>query len=104
MEWFVYLIQTKPKKKVSVPVKIGVTSNAERRLKSLQTGSPFKLHCTALIPCKSKESAYDLESFLHKQLSRHRMEGEWFRQNFALKPLIAKYNRIYEQSVEHIKY
>lgn len=103
MEWSVYLIQTKHKKGMKVPVKIGVTANIERRLKSLQTGNPYKLECKALIPCKSKDSAYDLELFLHKQLDRHRMQGEWFRSDFSLKPLIEKYNGIYEQNVKHHK-
>ena len=61
------------------PVKIGVTSDIDNRISNLQTGNPYVLKCKALIPCKDKTQAYNLESYLHHRFKKKRMAGEWFR-------------------------
>jgi len=61
------------------PVKIGVTSDIDNRISNLQTGNPYVLKCKALIPCKDKAQAYNLESYLHHRFKKKRMVGEWFR-------------------------
>lgn len=71
------------------PVKIGVTSDIDSRIASLQTGNPYILKCKALIPCKDKNQAYNLESYLHDRFKKKRMVGEWFKlYDFNLKKIL----------------
>ncbi|MCP4325189.1 MAG: GIY-YIG nuclease family protein [Alteromonadales bacterium] len=77
------------------PVKIGVTSDIESRVSSLQTGNPYQLDCKAFIPCSNKEQAYRLESFFHRQFRKSRMIGEWFKlYRFDLKKLLDRFSSI----------
>lgn len=71
------------------PVKIGVTSDIDNRISNLQTGNPYVLKCKALIPCKDKAQAYNLESYLHHRFKKKRMVGEWFKlYDFNLKAIL----------------
>lgn len=57
--------------------KIGVTTKSiQKRLHSLQTGSPYVLRCLATI--ESRE-AHILESRLHHRFKNYRVQGEWFK-------------------------
>lgn len=56
--------------------KIGRTSNIDRRLKELLTGSPYRLKCILLL-----EGQGALEGHLHRHLRRWKSrnsKGEWF--------------------------
>lgn len=53
------------------PVKIGITSDIERRVWQLQNGSPVALVVLHRIPG-------DLESRLHEACAAFRIRGEWF--------------------------
>lgn len=66
-----YIIQ----QKITGAVKIGRTSNIERRLTELQVGSPYEIRCVLLLPNQGK-----LEKILHKRMQNHqlRIAGEWF--------------------------
>ena len=87
--------------KQTSPVKIGVTSDLESRIASLQTGNPYKLTCKALIPCDDKTQAYHLESFFHKQFKKNRMMGEWFKlYNFNMKKLLHRFNGRQTKKIE----
>jgi len=58
-------------------VKIGVSINPEKRMKSLQCQCGQKLfvwHKTIPINC-----AYELESMLHRHFAEYRTYGEWFK-------------------------
>ncbi|MGW4808738.1 GIY-YIG nuclease family protein [Kitasatospora sp. NPDC004272] len=55
------------------PVKIGCTTDLQRRLAALQCGSPFKLQLLATFT-----GGQELEAALHRLLASHRLEGEWF--------------------------
>lgn len=71
-------------------IKIGSTTNVERRLKQLQTGSPGELELLGYI---ETEDSYALESKLHEEYKTLRVSGEWF--NIPVKQveeLIDKYN------------
>lgn len=57
-------------------VKIGVTSDLDGRLASLQTGSPYPLDMVYSIPIAG--DAYAVEAEAHDMLDRHRLAGEWF--------------------------
>lgn len=60
-------------------VKIGISASPDKRLKQLQTGSPYKLSFHLLIECHDEAAAQRLESILHKHFEPYRMSGEWFR-------------------------
>lgn len=77
-EYKVYIIQSGNKPRS--PIKIGVTHSLDRRVEALQTGNPYPLKVLAAIVCKNKSDAYSLESFFHRCLRKHRMQGEWFKQ------------------------
>lgn len=62
--------------------KIGVSKNSKKRIKNLQTGSPYKLKI--IYSFKSKFS-YKIEKMLHKKfigckqnIDDDKIEGEWF--------------------------
>lgn len=59
--------------------KVGVALQPWERLSVLQVGSPNKLTCPYLIPCKSKSDAYKVEAFLHQNFSDFHIRGEWFQ-------------------------
>lgn len=54
-------------------MKIGWTYNPIRRLKDLQSASPYKLVIRKIVPGTQK-----LEHYLHQRYESHRLEGEWF--------------------------
>tara|TARA_Y100000310_G_C20334261_1_gene646713 strand:+ start:381 stop:680 length:300 start_codon:yes stop_codon:yes gene_type:complete len=54
-------------------IKIGRSKDPQKRLKQLQTGNPNKLKLIA-----SFEKEGWKEKALHEELSRYRLEGEWF--------------------------
>jgi hypothetical protein len=66
----VYFIQDQATK----AIKIGVSGDPERRLRSLQTSSPNLLTILGTIP-----GDRDLEVDIHRRLAAHRLQGEWFR-------------------------
>jgi hypothetical protein len=66
---YVYFIQAQE----GGPVKIGWTYNPVRRLKDLQSASPYKLVIRKLVPGTQR-----LEHYLHQRYESHRLEGEWF--------------------------
>lgn len=55
--------------------KIGVTQNLEKRLKTLQTGCPFKIEVFFI--CETQND-YFIEQLLHKQYNEFNSYGEWF--------------------------
>ena len=59
-------------------VKIGVTNNIKKRLKTLQTGNPWRLQVMAIV---YRPDAFQLEAALHRHFDAQRMrpDGEWFR-------------------------
>lgn len=56
-------------------VKIGVTSDPEGRIKRIQTETPHAVRFVVCVPC---ERAYDVEQWVHEQLRRCHVRGEWF--------------------------
>lgn len=62
-----------------VNFKVGVTTNIEKRIVNLQTGSATKLSLAWKFYVGShKGRAYALEKKLHRRLKAHKLEGEWF--------------------------
>lgn len=67
---WVYAVSSEDSPKV---VKIGVASNIRRRIVSIQTSSPTKIHLRW-----SARGGLPLETHLHEKFHRRRMSGEWF--------------------------
>ena len=57
-------------------IKIGRSSNVERRLSELQVGSPHRLRVLMIVPNQG-----GIEKSLHRRLAHHQLrvgKGEWF--------------------------
>lgn len=54
-------------------VKIGFTSNIERRIKSLQTANHGKVRVVGCVPGTKSD-----ETIFHRRFHRYRRRGEWF--------------------------
>ena len=57
-------------------IKIGISKDVKRRVKSLQTGSPYKLKVILILKNRA-----DLEKPLHNKLKKYKTKfgsGEWF--------------------------
>lgn len=72
---FLYVITSDENEEVS---KVGRSTNPKRRLKGLQTGSPYKLRIAYTYGVLTKQSCLSLESRVHMLLDRERLSGEWF--------------------------
>lgn len=66
----VYVIQGN----LGSPYKIGTARDAISRLRSLQTGSPFRLTIVDAIP-----GGQAVETRIHRALRAERLQGEWFQ-------------------------
>lgn len=66
---FVYVIRA------GGPIKVGVAHNVPGRLRTLQTGNPYRFELLYVLP-----GAHDLEWQLHKRIEPNRTDGgaEWF--------------------------
>jgi len=77
-------IERKDKKKKDIYIitfdeihyKIGVTDNIENRLKSIQTGSPYRLKIKILV---GVNFAFEVENFLHLYFHHQNTHGEWYK-------------------------
>jgi Meiotically up-regulated gene 113 len=62
-------------------IKIGVSADVGKRIKTLQTASAKKLHVKAIL-----DGGYQTEAGLHELFKSHRIKGtEWFRFNDEIK-------------------
>lgn len=62
-------------------VKVGVSSDPDKRLRQLQTGSAHHLSIARLWPMESREVALSIEADIHLILAPREMCGEWFAVN-----------------------
>ncbi len=70
-------------------IKIGRAKDVEKRLKSLQTGSPAKLQLISKVRVASEKEAAKKEKLIHQQFKESRITGEWFRCSPELDDYIA---------------
>lgn len=75
-------------------VKIGFSSNPQNRLKSLQTGCPYKLKIL-----KKIEGNSHLEKDYHKIFKDFNMEGEWFELRGELLDFVNKTQNITKKPI-----
>lgn len=75
MQTYVYFIQAG-----KGHIKIGVSKDPEARLRELQVGaSGRELVLLATLPFRSREEAFEMEKYLHAELAKFRINGEWFK-------------------------
>lgn len=67
----------------SGPIKIGVASSLNLRLRALQNGNPEKLRCLLTVP-----GGRDLEQTLHAAFRSTRVRLEWFKPDQRLQAVI----------------
>lgn len=72
-------------------MKIGMSTNPNRRLMGIQTGYPYKLSVHRTFPTDHPRL---LESHLHQVLAHHRLNGEWFSASGAdgIEEAVASFN------------
>ena len=74
-KYFVYLAGNEGLKRY----KVGMTTNLEERLATLQTGAFIPLKMLRVIPLKDKLAATELEAFFLRKYAENHLSGEWFR-------------------------
>ena len=74
MNYRVYFIGEDP---YTNKVKIGKTNNVKNRIRTLQTGNPYKLRIIGTISCQDEKTMSELEKRLHNELKDKRLVGEW---------------------------
>lgn len=60
------------------PVKIGITSNMDARIATLQTGNPGPIVIAAYFTLPTRAVAATVELAFHEVMAAHRLKGEWF--------------------------
>lgn len=74
----VYIIARMKGNRPTRPVKVGISSNPDKRLASLQTANPFPLVLLTTFYCPTRGMAKELEACFHETQSNRRLSGEWF--------------------------
>lgn len=70
------------------PIKIGMTSNLEQRLRQIQPSCPYKLKVLCQVYGYIRE-----EHYLHKKFEQHRLHNEWFKPAEEILELVDKINQ-----------
>ncbi len=60
-------------------VKIGITNNPQKRLKTFQTAHYEKLIILKVVKVSNRMLAFQLETALHKKFQKYHIRGEWFK-------------------------
>jgi hypothetical protein len=60
------------------PVKVGISSDVDKRLRQLQTGQPFGMTVQGTAGPMSRDMAVRVEGCVHTLLGERRCRGEWF--------------------------
>ncbi len=100
MNYRVYFIGEDP---YTNKVKIGKTNNVKNRIRTLQTGNPYKLRIIGTISCQDEKTMSELEKRLHNELKDKRLVGEWF--NVTMDEVVvlhARENGIPAQAIEQV--
>jgi hypothetical protein len=66
-------------------LKIGFSDDPMKRLKQLQTATPYKMELVAVF-----EGERDLEAAIHRHLRHHRLSGEWFAWSWTVTELVRR--------------
>jgi DNA-binding XRE family transcriptional regulator len=69
---FIYVIRA-----VGGPAKIGFACDPKKRMRQIQTTSPFSLRLVYILPCGGGNHR-DVEEHIHGELKAFQLTGEWF--------------------------
>ena len=86
MKAYVYVIQAG----LCGPVKIGWAVDPVLRLRGFQTSHFLELRLIASQQFSSRSLAQAVEADLHKEFSKYRIRGEWFRPEGELEQMLFK--------------
>lgn len=75
---FVYVLATIGAAGNCSPVKIGLATNPERRLASIQTACPSPIRIETYFGPMHREIARYIEQQAHRLYAKHKLHGEWF--------------------------
>lgn len=74
----VYLICSEIDGALRGPCRVGISSDPDKRLRQVQTGSPHKLTVAFALTLWDRKFAQRVEAAFHACYSDARMNGEWF--------------------------
>lgn len=80
------------------PIKIGVSIDPKKRLAMIQTGNPDKLRIILLVNNINKL----IEKFIHQELDRFRIRGEWFSEKLLDMKDTGELNRLFLSDYQYI--
>lgn len=60
-------------------LKIGITNDLNKRLKSLQTGNSEKIHVEHTEEIDKNINIRKMENWIHSTFDKYRKQGEWFK-------------------------
>jgi hypothetical protein len=78
-------------------LKIGVTNDIDKRIKSLQTGNPFPI---VLEYIEERYKPHKAETFLHRSFQDRCVSGEWFR-DLTIREIRGKLMMFFDQECEN---
>lgn len=78
MATYIYIIALVFNGEPCSPVKVGVAQDPSRRLRALQTATPYELCIAKLFQLPTRQAARFVEKMFHKCQPDQRMRGEWF--------------------------
>ena len=82
-------------------MKIGISNNPEKRLRSIQTGNPYKLSIDRVEKYSTYEDAFRRETELHNKFKDYNLHGEWF--DTVLVDLFSKFSSpTYEDYIDTV--
>jgi hypothetical protein len=75
---YLYVMARSEGEEFGIPSKIGISDNVGDRVKSLQTGSAFKIAAVFAFRLPSRAIAQDVERDAHRCFQKRRTVGEWY--------------------------
>jgi hypothetical protein len=75
---YVYVIAKVEDEKLTGPVKVGITSEPNSRLASIQTACPFRIRIAYVFEAPNREIARHIERGFHETQVKAHLHGEWF--------------------------
>ena len=78
IEYYVYIVGTLEKDRITGPVKVGMSANPDVRLSALRTACPNKIDFVCAFGFPDKSSAKLVENTFHQVLAHKQLNGEWF--------------------------
>lgn len=78
-ECFIYVMARRADDGWCAPVKVGISTNPEARLATINTSSPFRVEIYRQCRIASRWGAESIERTFHAINEKERLNGEWFQ-------------------------